>query len=305
MRDVSGPPIDATGTASPEEKALSVVIPAFNLERTIGTTVRHLRDELRAIAPVLEFVVVDDGSADATAAVVEQLRSELPEIRLLRNRRNYGKGMSVYLGLLASRYARACFVDGDLPFAGGCYARVLEPLMLGRSFVTASRRLADSEIRLRIEVLRYAARRHVVGIVFNALVRTSLGLPYRDTQCGLKGFDRAFGIELFRRVHSVRFLFDVELLLAARELRVPVDEVPVCVCYDDVASSVKILGRSAQTFLGLMRIAVRARMGGYRRTNPAMDPERIRALAEEVVFLRAEPAPSAVRNAVAADQPRR
>jgi hypothetical protein len=142
--------------------------------------------------------------------------------------------------------------------------------------------MPDSQIRVRMEVLRYAARRHVVGVGFNYLVRASLGLPFRDTQCGLKGFDRQLGIELFQRVHSIKFLFDVELFLAARELGVPVDEVPVCVCYDDFESSVKIAVHSAQTFFGLLSIVARDLRGEYRRPNPAMDPGLIRTYADEV-----------------------
>jgi dolichyl-phosphate beta-glucosyltransferase len=261
---------------------VSVILPALNLEDVIGGTVAALREELRPIVPALEFIVVDDGSTDGTAAAVERLRQTAADVRLLRNQRNLGKGVTVYLGLLAARYSKVCFTDGDLPFAPGSYARVVQRLQQGCPFAVASRRLADSELHVRMEVLRYAVSRYVAGVIFNYLVRKGLGLSFRDTQCGLKAFDRQVGIELFRRVHSPRFLFDIELFVAARQAGVPVDEVPVGVAYSHFKSSVRLSRDAARTFLGLAGIWLRHRRGRYRFANPAMNPEVVCGWAQEV-----------------------
>lgn len=263
-----------------QAEGLSVVLPAFNQEEAIGGTVAALREELRPLASGLEFIVVDDGSSDGTPAAAARLCRESGDVRLLRQPRNLGKGMAIYVGLLASRHATVCFTDADLAFSAGSYARVVERAR-GRPFVTASRRLPDSDILVRMHVLGYAARRHFVGVTFNALVRAFLGMPYRDTQCGLKVFDRRVGIDLFRRVRSPRFLFDIELFLAARAAGIPVEEVPVCVAYHDFKSSVKLTAESARMFLGLLGIWRRELRGVYRFPNPEMDPGAATVLATE------------------------
>jgi len=264
-RDMSA----TAGTAS----GLSVVLPAFNLAGEIANTIAALRSELGALVSSLEFVVVDDGSTDATARTVQNLCQTTSDVRLLRNHHNLGKGATVYVGVLAAQHANVCFTDGDLAFTPGSYARVVGELLAGHDFVVASRRLPDSQILVRMEVLGYAARRHFVGVVFNRLVRTCLRLPFHDTQCGLKAFRRDVAIELFRRVHSPRFLFDLELFLAARQAGVGTREVPVCIAYEDVESSVRVARDSLRMFAGLGQIWMRDRRGAYREPNPAMDPE--------------------------------
>lgn len=261
---------------------LSVVLPAFNLEAMVARTVTALREELRPLVSALEFVLVDDGSRDGTANAALALARSSSDVRVLRNTRNLGKGMSVYLGILAARHELVCFTDGDLPFTPGNYARFVGPLLRGAPFVIASRRLPDSQILVRMDVLGYAARRHFVGVVFNHCVRWGLGVPFRDTQCGLKGFTREVAIDLFRRVRSTRFLFDIELIVAARAAGVPVEEVPVCVEYADFKSSIKLAGDSTRMLSGLAAICARDWRGGYATSNSAMDPAVVRPLAEEL-----------------------
>jgi glycosyltransferase involved in cell wall biosynthesis len=261
---------------------VSVVLPAFNVGAVVLDTIAALREELASPARALEFIVVDDGSTDRTADIVAGLCQTAPDVRLLRNQRNLGKGVTVYLGVLAARYAHVCFTDADLPFAPGSYARVLGRLVPGHPIVVASRRMPDSEILVRMEVLGYATRRHLVGVIFNQLVRASLRLPFRDTQCGLKAFERQVAIDLLQRIRSPRFLFDIELLVAARHTGVPVDEVPVSIRYQDFKSSVKVVADSTRMFAGLVGIWMRDRLGQYRFPNPALLPERVRGWTEEM-----------------------
>lgn len=257
-------------------------MPAFNAAELIEGTVAALRQEIRPLAPQLELIVVDDGSQDATAQVVRDMRRSRDDVRLLRNRTNLGKGLSVYLGVLASRHMHVCFTDADLAFSPGDYARVVGRALETDKLVVASRRLPDSEIQVRMEVLRYASRRHLIGVAFNRMVRTALSLPYGDTQCGLKAFGRAAGIELFRRVRSPGFLFDIELFLAAQWLNIEVEEVPVRIVYNDFKSSVRLAGDSARFLGGLARIWMHARAGDYASANEEMAAERVWLGTEEV-----------------------
>lgn len=261
---------------------LSVVLPAYNAALLIESTVSALRQELQHLAPQLELIIVDDGSHDATGQVVRDMLRSQPDVRLLRNRTNLGKGLSVYVGVLASRHTHVCFTDADLAFSPGDYKRVIDRAVDSNKFVVASRRMRDSEIQVRMEVLGYAARRHLIGVAFNQLVRAALSVPQRDTQCGLKAFPRDAGIELFRRVRSPGFLFDIELFLAARHLNLEIEEVPVRIIYNDFKSSVRLAGDSARFLGGLVNIWMRARNGDYARGNEDMAAERAWLLTEEV-----------------------
>jgi dolichyl-phosphate beta-glucosyltransferase len=257
------------------------VIPAFNAAATIAPTVAALLRELDGMAPALEVIVVDDGSTDATARIVIDLCQSHSALRLLRNRRNLGKGMAVYLGVLAARHTVVCFTDADLAFTPGSYRRVVQAALDGAPFVTASRRLPESEILVRMQVLGYAARRHVVGVSFNTFVRRLLGLALVDTQCGLKAFQHPVALDLLQRVRSPRFLFDIELFVAARQAGVAVAEVPVCVIYNDFKSSVRLVVDSTRMFVGLLEICARDRLGRYAAANPAMLPSAVSDWTEE------------------------
>lgn len=264
------------------EPGLSVVLPALDAAGQIAATLDALEHELAGSAENLELIVVDDGSRDATVAVVEEVRTAGRPIRILRNRANLGKGMAVYLGVCFSRYSHVCFTDADLAFVPGSYARIADRARAHDRFAVASRRLRDSEILVRMEVLSYASRRHLIGVGFNLLVRMLLGLPHTDTQCGLKAFPRSLGLELLRRMRTGGFLFDIELLLAARELDLPIEEVPVCVRYNDFKSSVRLAQDSARFLASLLAIALRNRRGVYRVINPELDSDRVFELTEEV-----------------------
>lgn len=273
-----------TAPSTEAANAISVVIPAYNAADVIAHTLIDLQRVLAPRCAALELIVVDDGSHDDTSTVVRSLHLPGAQLRLLRNYQNQGKGMSAFVGMLASRHPKVCFTDADLPFTGASYTRVIDLVLTGHPMVIASRRLPESEMLVRLEVLGYAARRHFVGVVFNHLVRRLLALSYLDTQCGLKAFDRAVAIDLFRRLHSPRFLFDIELLVAAREQQIPVVEVPVCIAYNDFKSSVRLAKESARMSSGLLAITRRWRRGDYRNLNPTMDPTAVTRLANEITI---------------------
>ncbi len=245
------------------ESGISVVIPAYNAAAEICETIQKVQSELFGLGLPLEIVVVDDGSSDATSEVV----SQVPSIRLLRGACNRGKGWAVYRGVAQATFPTVCFTDADGPFLPGSYRAVIEPVLQGAPFVIGSRRLPGSAMLVNMGALNYAARRHLIGIAFNRLVRLSLPLAITDTQCGLKAFQRSVGIELCQRVRSLRYLFDIELLLAARALGIPVTEVAVSVAYRDRKTSLRLFRDCLVMGAGTLAIAWRAYRGSYQQPN--------------------------------------
>jgi dolichyl-phosphate beta-glucosyltransferase len=169
---------------------LSVVIPAYNEEKRIGTTLKRISDYLLKKDYLYEIIVVDDGSVDGTCRLVGEIAEQIPCIRLLKNGVNRGKGYSVRKG--------------------------------GYNIVIGSRALPESEI-----LLRQTWYRECMGKIFNRLVQL-LAIPeIKDTQCGFKLFKRKVAGFLFERQRIDGFGFDAEILFIARKSGYKVREVPV------------------------------------------------------------------------------
>jgi glycosyltransferase involved in cell wall biosynthesis len=256
-------------------------MPAFNAAESIRDSVCRLRAALSDVAGPLEFVVVDDGSCDDTASCVRSLAAEDPAIRLLRSRRNLGKGLALHLGVYRARHPKVLLTDADAPFSTESYRDVVRLIDEGAPIVLGSRRLEASRILIQLDVLGYAFRRHLIGIGFNRVVRLLTGLPYTDTQCGLKALDRDVALELFQHLRLGGFIFDVELMLAARAKGIPAVEAPVCIVYEHAKSGLQVALDSWRMGLALLRVAARDWRGVYRSPALEITPERLSELADE------------------------
>jgi len=170
------------------------VIPAFNEADGIVSTLEAAVAFLREEAIEGEVIVVDDGSRDETAALVDNFRRDHPEVKLLRNERNRGKGYSVRRGMLEARGSLRLFCDADgsspLREARKLFAR----LEGGEADVAiGSREMPDSDVARPQP--RY---RRVMGWVFRKLVAALVVRGFRDTQCGFKAFRAEAARDVFR-----------------------------------------------------------------------------------------------------------
>jgi dolichyl-phosphate beta-glucosyltransferase len=203
------------------QPALSVVIPAYDEEKRIDGTLAAARAYLAQRGGDWEIVVVDDGSRDRTAEVVDRHAAQDGRVRLLSQDRNRGKGAAVRRGMLESRGQRALFMDADLATPMEELPKLERALDDGADVAIGSRGLSDSQIVVHQHPLREA-----MGKAFNLMVRTVAFGGFRDTQCGFKLFTRDAADDLFRRATVDRYAFDVEILLLARG-RFRVEEIPI------------------------------------------------------------------------------
>ncbi|KAI9464689.1 Alg5-prov protein [Boletus coccyginus] len=228
---------------------LSVIIPAYNettrLPAMLDTTLAHLRASMSAPAPAPassngrsqrprtrthELLIVDDGSKDGTSALALTLAAQHPttDIRVITLEKNLGKGGAVRHGMLHARGRRLLMVDAD----GASRFEDLEVLWKAMdalapddepAVVVGSRaHLVKTEAVVKRSLLR-----NILMYGLHTILRI-VGVGHiRDTQCGFKLFSRRAAQQIFPAQHLATWIFDVELLLLAKQLGIPVAEVPV------------------------------------------------------------------------------
>jgi dolichyl-phosphate beta-glucosyltransferase len=237
---------------------LSIVIPAFNEEQRLPKSLQGIRAYLKSRSLRAEVLVVNDGSTDATAKVVEDSRAGFPELRLISNRHNHGKGFSVRQGMLEACGEIALFTDADLSTPIEEADKLLAVLRDDAYDGAIGSRAIDRSL---IEVHQPAVREQA-GILFNRIVRSVIGLPFQDTQCGFKAFHREKARVIFERQRREGFGFDPEILFLAQQEGLRIAEVPVRWAHNP-ATKVNLLGDSLGMFLDVLAIRCNAWMGRY------------------------------------------
>jgi glycosyltransferase involved in cell wall biosynthesis len=244
-----------------ERIALSVVIPAYNEAPRLPGSLARLRAYLDAQPYQAEVIVVDDGSTDGTAEIVETLGSAWPALRLVQGAHS-GKGGAVRAGVLAARGDDVALADADLAMPVEQFDR-FTPALLGDHEVAIGSREAPGAVRYD-----EPAYRHLMGRVFNSLVRWLLLPGLQDTQCGFKRLRREVAVELCQAQTITGFAFDVELLSIARRRGYAIREVPVS-WYFVPGSRVSPVRDTVAMVRDVLRIRANLRRGHY--TLPASE----------------------------------
>jgi glycosyltransferase involved in cell wall biosynthesis len=176
----------------------TIVIPAYNERARIRATLDRVLAHISDRRWDAEILVVNDGSRDDTAQIVENYSAQHPSLRLL------------------------LFTDADLSSPIEEADKLFAALEAGADVALGSRWL-----RAELQTQRQSLHRQLFGRIFNLALRIVLGLPYRDTQCGFKAFTRRAAQVIFPRQRIERWGFDPEILFLARKFGMKVEEVPV------------------------------------------------------------------------------
>ncbi len=207
---------------------LSIVIPAYNESARIEATLRRVMSCVAERGWDAEVLVVDDGSADGTAEIVERWMEAHPRLHLVQNPGNRGKGYSVRNGLLQAAGDIVMFTDADLSAPMEEAERLIAAIADGADVAIGSRWIDRSR-----QTIHQPLYRQIFGRCFNWITRTVMGLPFKDTQCGFKAFRREVAQVIFRLQTIERWGFDPEILFIARKLKYTIREVPVTWGHDE------------------------------------------------------------------------
>jgi len=217
--------VSQASMASPQ---LSIVIPAYNESARIELTLDRVMSCVAKQGWDAEVLVVDDGSTDATPKIVHAWMERYPQLHLIQNEGNRGKGFSVRNGLLQAAGEVVMFTDADLSAPMEEAELLLAAIADGADVAIGSRWMDKTR-----QTIHQPLYRKFFGRCFNWVTRVVMGLPFKDTQCGFKAFTRAAAQVIFRLQRIERWGFDPEVLFIARKLGYTIREVPVTWGHDE------------------------------------------------------------------------
>jgi dolichyl-phosphate beta-glucosyltransferase len=240
-----------------DKPELSVVIPAYNEAERIGPTLEAISSYLSANQPRHEIIVVSDGSADSTDAVVQRFIQNDNRIRLISYQPNRGKGYAVRTGMLEARADQILLTDADLATPIEEIQRLKGAASNAYDIVIGSRALKDSVIigwRPWYRVLS--------GKVFNLIIRLLAVPNIRDTQCGFKYFGNGSAAKIFSRSRLDGFGFDVEVLFLAAKFGCRISEIGVH-WNNSPSTKVSVLKHTLPMLLEVLKIRLNDWKGSY------------------------------------------
>jgi glycosyltransferase involved in cell wall biosynthesis len=238
---------------------LSIVVPAFNEEHRLPPTLAQLSAFLAAQPLRWEIVVVDDGSRDATCAVVTDAMATLPNLRLVRQTPNRGKGAAVRAGMLAARGQIRVMCDADGSMSPDQLPRLLAPILACKAEIAIGSRYAEGALTS----VKQPFYRVLWSRLANKVIQRSLVPGVRDTQCGYKAFTAEAARALFPLGRIDGWAFDLEILALARRAGFSIAEVGVA-WTDDRRSRISPLKDMWKVMREALTIRRNLRRGVYR-----------------------------------------
>ena len=245
----------------------SIVIPAYNERARIGKTLTEVLRVVQERDWQAEILVVNDGSTDDTAEIVQAFASTHSNLRLIENPGNRGKGYSVRNGMLQAAGSIVMFTDADLSSPMDEAERLFAAIREGVDVAIGSRWLDRGR-----QTIHQPLYRQFFGRCFNAVTRLVMALPFADTQCGFKAFTHASAQTIFQLQRIERWGFDPEILFIALKRGYKVREVPVTWGHDE-RSRISYLKDGIKMLEEMVYIRWNALVGVYNRKIEDLRPQ--------------------------------
>lgn len=235
---------------------LSIIIPAYNEEVRLPTSLEKLYAFLNSQTYTFEVVVVENGSQDRTLQVAQEFASRLKNIRIIHIDQR-GKGLAIREGILASSGQYRFIADADFSMPVDEINLFLPPVC--ECDIAIASRETPGSVRYNEPPFR-----HFTGRVFNLLIRLLVLPNLHDTQCGFKCFHGEVAEDIFPYQTLGGWAYDVEVLKIAHLHGWQIKEIPVHWFYYP-GSKVSIIRDSIRMFIELLTILRNVRRGDYDR----------------------------------------
>lgn len=226
---------------------LSVVVPCFDEETRLPGPLAAALGYLRASGRACEVILVDDGSRDGTAEMIREAERAHREVRGVLMTANRGKGRAVAEGVAVTCGDRVLVSDAD-------FSAPIQELPRLEAAIDAGADVAiGSRAKRGAREVRQPVHRRLMGKGFNLVVQALLLPGLWDTQCGFKLFRGPVARDLFGRLRTDGFAYDVEVLYEARRSGWEVTEVPVRWINSDT-TRVRAVRHSKEMLVDVVRI---------------------------------------------------
>lgn len=240
-----------------QRPSYSIIIPAYNEATRVSATLERVLAYVAERGWDAEVIAVNDGSRDNTAEIIRRFADKNSRLQLLENPGNRGKGYSVRNGMLHAQGEILLFSDADLSSPIEEAEKLFAAIAGGANVAIGSRWLQSD-----LQTQRQPLYRQLFGRAFNLMLRLTLGLTFKDTQCGFKAFTRRAASAIFPLQTIERWGFDPELLYLAKRLGFKVVEVPVAWAHSE-GTRLSPLRDGAKMFLEMLKIRWNAISGKY------------------------------------------
>jgi glycosyltransferase involved in cell wall biosynthesis len=234
---------------------LSIIIPAHNEAQRLPPSLDKIDAFLSRQDFSYEVLVVENGSTDDTFAIAESYVAKMPYLRVIHEEQR-GKGLAVRRGMLEAVGEYRFFCDADLSMPIEQVLRFIPPQLENGEVLIGSREVAGSR---RIDEPGY---RHLIGRVFNTMVRWMVLPGLQDTQCGFKCFRGDIADKVFPLQTLGGMSFDAEVLFIARKMGYAIQEVPIDWTFN-ADSRVRLVQDSMRMAFDLLDIRLKSGRGAY------------------------------------------
>ena len=236
----------------------SIVIPAYNEAKRIPHTLEEVLAFIEVKSWDAEVIVVNDGSTDDTAAVVRRFSDQNPVVCLIDNPVNCGKGQAIRDGVQRASGEVILFTDADNSTPIEDVEKLLPALEDGADIAIGSR-WVDPKLQAQPQPWY----RRLNGRVYNRLLRSILGMDFKDTQNGFKAYTRHAAKTIFALQKIAGWGFDAETLYLARKFGFTVREIPVGYIYYAEGSKIHPYRDGVRMLAELLRVKWYGLTGAY------------------------------------------
>ena len=228
---------------------LTIIIPAYNEERTIVSSVGKLAGYIKKNKLDCEMLIVNDCSSDGTAAALAF--AKLPSYaRIITTAKRSGRGASISNAIKTAKGRTVLYLDADLSFELAIVQKLVQAIDNGADIATGSRLLPSSK----------ASRsflRSSLSSAYNLLVRLVLGSKIHDHQCGCKAVRKSTVLPLLDKVRANHWFWDTELLVLAQKKGLTVVELPLT-WWEGEYTTVNVLRDSLTLFQNIFALKLRS-----------------------------------------------
>jgi dolichyl-phosphate beta-glucosyltransferase len=235
------------------EPYISIIVPAYNEAKRIAQTLRRFKEYLSGQNYSYEVLAVVDGAKDNTAEIAEEIAANWPNLEVINNKINHGKGFVVRQGMLEANGSYRVFTDADNSTDIAHLEKMLPKFKEGFEVVIGTRDRKDSAGAK--QAVPQSAFKRLLGNLGNLFIQIMVLPGIWDTQAGFKGFSAEAAEKIFSRTKINRWGFDVEVLALARKFGYKIGKIPLY-WKNDPYSHVKFSG-----YIGVLRDTIKVRCG--------------------------------------------